>query len=83
MTWRVVFRRSVAKDLKQIPKQDVSRILATIDSLAVDPRRPGAEKLSGSERYRIRQGRYRILYEIRDEETLVIVNASLIQRSRR
>ena len=64
---------SVAKDLRRIPRSDVHRILATIDTLAEDPRRVGAEKLSGSERYRIRQGMYRVLYEIRDEEILVIV----------
>ena len=73
MTWRIVFRKSVAKDLRRIPSADVHRILATIDTLAEDPRRAGAEKLSGSERYRIRQGMYRVLYEIRDEEILVIV----------
>ncbi len=73
MTWRIVFRKSVSKDLRRIPRADVQRILATIDALAEDPRRLGAEKLSGSERYRIRQGTYRVLYEIRDEEILVIV----------
>lgn len=73
MTWRIVFRRSVAKDLRRIPRADVHRILATIDTLAEDPRRVGAEKLSGSERYRIRQGMYRVLYEVLDEEILVVV----------
>jgi len=73
MTWRIVFRKSVAKDLRRIPSSDVRRILATIDTLAENPRREGAEKLSGSERYRIRQGMYRVLYEIRDDEVLVIV----------
>ena len=73
MTWRIVFKKSVAKDLRRIPSADVHRILATIDTLAEDPRRAGAEKLSGRERYRIRQGMYRVLYEIRDEEILVIV----------
>jgi len=73
MTWRIVFRKSVAKDLRRIPLADVRRILATIDTLAADPRGPRAEKLSGSDRYRIRQGMYRILYEVQDEEILVIV----------
>ena len=73
MTWRIVFRKSVAKDLRRIPSSDVRRILATIDTLAENPRREGAEKLSRSERYLIRQGMYRVLYEIRDDEVLVIV----------
>jgi mRNA interferase RelE/StbE len=73
MTWRIVFRKSVARDSLRIPQADVRRILATIDTLAEDPRRAGAKKLSGSERYRIRQGLYRVLYEIQEEEILVVV----------
>lgn len=71
--FKVVFRQSVRKDLRRVPKRDVQRILARIEALAEDPRPPGAEKLSAQERYRIRQGAYRILYEIRDEELLVVV----------
>ena len=45
-----------------------------IASLAVDPRPPGCEKLSAQERYRIRQGTYRIIYSIQDDElTLWVV----------
>ena len=73
MTYRIVFKKSVAKDLRRIPRADVRRVLATIDTLAVDPRTPGAEKLSGGDRYRIRQGVYRVLYEIQDKEILVII----------
>lgn len=71
--YKIVFRRSVAKDLRPIPKKDVKRILKTINRLAENPRCPGAEKLTGEERYRIRQGQYRILYEIRDEEVVVFI----------
>jgi mRNA interferase RelE/StbE len=60
----LVFRKSVAKDLRAIPKQDVKRILPRIRALAEDPRPPGCEKLSGQERYRVRQGVYRIIYEV-------------------
>lgn len=67
------FRNSVAKDLRACPKSDVARILERIDSLRDDPRPPGSEKLSAQERYRIRQGHYRILYEIADQEVLVTV----------
>jgi len=69
--YKLVFRRSVYKDLKPIPKADVKRILARINALAFDPRAKGCEKLSGQERYRVRQGVYRIIYEIVDD-TLVI-----------
>ena len=67
------FRTSVAKDLRAIPKQDVRRILNRIERLAEDPRPPGCEKLSGEEKYRVRQGLYRILYEIVDSELVVTV----------
>ena len=71
--YEIVFKRSVYKDLKPIPKADVKRILERIDSLADDPRGPGCEKLSGQERYRARQGVYRIVYEIEDDRLIVIV----------
>ena len=65
--------KSVAKDLRALPKQDVKRILGRIQSLADDPRPEGCEKLSGQERYRLRQGDYRIIYEIEDHVLVVIV----------
>ena len=71
--FEVIFKRSVAKDLRQIPKKDVAKILKRIKALRAEPRPPGVEKLSGQEKYRIRQGVYRILYEIRNNELLVVV----------
>ena len=67
------FKPSVAKDLRGIPKSDVQRILARIEALRDDPRPPGAEKLSAQERYRVRQGVYRILYAIDDAVLIVEV----------
>ncbi len=71
--YRVIVRKSVSKDLKGIPKKDVRRILSAIELLADDPRPPGTKKLSGQERYRLRQGNYRILYEIEDDRLIVCV----------
>ena len=71
--YKIVFRKSVAKDLRRIPNQDVRRILATVDSLSEEPRPSGIEKLSGQEKYRARQGNYRIIYEIKDDEVVVVV----------
>lgn len=71
--FEIVFKRSVAKDLRHIPNKDVQRILACIADLADDPRPPSARKLSAQERYRIRQGVYRILYEIEDDRLVVVV----------
>ena len=64
-------RPSVAKDLKAIPRQSVLRILDKIEGLRDDPRPVGCEKLSGQERYRIRQGCYRIVYSVFDDEIVV------------
>ena len=72
-SYELVFRKSVAKDLRAIPNQDVKRILKRIRDLAEDPRPDGCEKLSGHERYRIRQGVYRIVYEIEDDRLIVLV----------
>ena len=70
-SYEIVFKASVTRDLRAIPKRDVARILARIDTLASDPRPPEARKLSGDEKYRLRQGDYRILYAI--DDTLIIV----------
>jgi mRNA interferase RelE/StbE len=71
--YRVFFKRSVEKDFASIPKKDVKRILNRIKILEEDPRPPGCEKLTGQERCRLRQGRYRIVYSIRDDELTVWV----------
>ena len=78
--YKITFKKSVAKDLRSIPSLDVKRILNKIDSLAQDPRAEGCVKLSAQERYRIRQGLYRIVYEIRDE-TLIVQVVKVAHRS--
>jgi mRNA interferase RelE/StbE len=72
-SYDLLFKKSVAKDLRQLPKADVKRILQRIRSLAVEPRPLGCEKLSGQERYRVRQGAYRIVYQIDDHVLIVLV----------
>lgn len=72
-SYELVFRKSVAKDLRAFPKQDVKRIMQRIRLLADDPRPAGCEKLSSRERYRIRQGVYRIIYEVEDDRLTVLV----------
>lgn len=72
-SYDLAFKKSVAKDLRDIPNQDVKRILERIDSLRENPRPEGSIKLSAQERYRVRQGGYRIVYEIQDTELIVLV----------
>ena len=69
--FEVYFRESFWKDVKRIPKKDLRNILKKIKSLAEDPRPHGCEKLTGQERYRLRQGKYRIVYSIQDIELTV------------
>lgn len=71
--YRILIKKSVSKDLKKIPKKDIKRILDAIQDLANEPRPPQSKKLSGQERYRLRQGNYRILYSIEDEELIICV----------
>jgi len=71
--YRLLFKKSIAKDLRAIPKKDVQRILKRIETLADDPRPDECEKLTDQERYRIRQGPYRILYEVQDDVRAVVV----------
>jgi mRNA interferase RelE/StbE len=72
-SYRLEVRASVQKDLRRLPRADLERILSRIADLATDPRPPGCERLSGVPLWRIRQGDYRILYEVLDEVVTVIV----------
>jgi mRNA interferase RelE/StbE len=72
-SYKIYFRQSVEKDFRTIPKKDLKKILARIESLAKDPRPPGCEKLTGDEKYRIRQGLYRIIYSVQDKELTIWV----------
>ena len=68
------FRKSVGKDLDPpIPKRDVRGIVEAVQALADDPRPPQSMKLSGAEKYRLRCGVYRVLYEICDDVLVVCV----------
>lgn len=71
--YKLVFKKSVSRDLRPIPNNDVVRILQCMEELQENPRPAGSEKLSGQERYRVRQGVYRIIYEVADELLIVTV----------
>ena len=61
-------------DLAKVPDTTARRILARIQSLGMNPRPHGVMKLVGRENtYRARVGNYRVLYEIRDDAGIVIV----------
>lgn len=72
-SYRLRIKESAAKELEATPKKDRERIAAKIKRLGSTPRPPGSEKLSGEEKYRIRQGDYRILYLIDDASSTIMV----------
>ena len=72
-SFSILFTRSAAKELERVPTKDRHRIVTRIGTLADNPRPMGAEKLSGDDKYRIRQGDYRTLYEIVDADLIVTV----------
>jgi mRNA interferase RelE/StbE len=71
--YAVDVRRSAGKELDDLPTADLGRVVSRIRALETDPRPPRSEKLTGAEQYRIRQGVYRILYEIDDTRRVVTV----------
>jgi len=72
-SYRIVIKKSAAKEIEKIEKKDRIRIVEKIRSLVSDPHPAGSKKLSGQEKYRIRQGNYRILYQILNEELVIHV----------
>lgn len=72
-SYSILIKRSAARELESLPPKDRRRVTSRIQGLARNPRPPGCEKLSGEEKYRVRQGNYRILYEIVDRDLIVTV----------
>ncbi|HZE88302.1 MAG TPA: type II toxin-antitoxin system RelE/ParE family toxin [Verrucomicrobiae bacterium] len=72
-SYSVFIKPSAAKELEAIPLKDRRRLVARIGKLASNPRPHGSERLSGLDRFRIRQGDYRVVYEIRDVQLVVLV----------
>ncbi len=67
MTYTVIIKRSAQKQIEKIPVKHVNKIRAAILNLADDARPYGCIKLTGSKNiYRIREGVYRIVYEVTD-----------------
>lgn len=72
--YKVSIKRSAVKEIEAIPqKKERQRIIRRIGQLAEDPCPPGSKKLSGNDKYRVRQGSYRIVYSIEDNELIVVI----------
>jgi mRNA interferase RelE/StbE len=72
-SYRVLIKPSAARELEELPPKDRARISTKITTLAGNPRPTGSEKLSAQQEYRVRQGRYRVVYSISDTEKTVLV----------
>ena len=70
-SYSVVVKRSGERELRAVAKRHLGRVVARIRGLAEDPRPPGSEKLSGQDRYRLRQGDYRVVYAVDDAQRSV------------
>ena len=69
--YKIVIKKSAVKELEKIPKEALRLVAKRIQSLADDPRPAGTKKLSQQGRYRLRQGNYRIVYSVHDEDLIV------------
>ena len=70
-SYSILIKRSAERELRNLPRPDLGKVAGKIRKLAEAPRPSGSEKLSAREEYRIRQGDYRIVYEIDDEQRLI------------
>jgi mRNA interferase RelE/StbE len=71
--YNILIKPSAVKEIENIPRKDRLRIIQKIRGLANNPRPQGCEKLTGENRYRIRQGVYRVVYSVADRELHIIV----------
>jgi mRNA interferase RelE/StbE len=72
-SYSLLVKRSAVKELQALPTKDRRRVVRRLQALADDPRPQGCEKLAGLELYRVRQGDYRVLYEVSDAEKSVTI----------
>ncbi len=73
MSYALVIERAAQKNLAKISPPHRDRIIRAIEGLATDPRPPGVKKLRQREAWRLRVGTYRVIYEIHEDEVLVLV----------
>lgn len=73
MTYKISILRKAQKQLAKIPASDYKKVKQVILNLANDPRPPGSKKLKGRPGWRIRQGDYRVIYEIQDHLLIITV----------
>jgi len=71
--YKILIKPSAIKELNKVPQKELSKITNKIQSLSKYPRPSGCEKLAAKNAYRIRQGSYRIIYTIEDDNLIILV----------
>jgi mRNA interferase RelE/StbE len=72
-SYKSLIKPSAVKEIEAIPLRDRRRIVARIQELSSNPRPPGSEKLSGQDKFCLRQGAYRIVYSVKDDEASLLI----------
>ena len=72
-SYKLAIKPSAAKELEAVPRKDRVRVAHKLQALAGNPRPQGCERLAGHELYRIRQGDYRVLYEVVDRDHSITI----------
>jgi mRNA interferase RelE/StbE len=72
-SYKILIKPSAVKEIEAIPQRDRQRLIARIQGLASNPRPPGSEKLSGQDKFRLRQGVYRIVYSVNDDGPSLLI----------
>jgi mRNA interferase RelE/StbE len=70
---KIFIKPSAVNEIEAIPQRDRQRMVARIQGLSSNPRPPGCEKLSGQDKFRLRQGVYRIVYSVNDDEPSLLI----------
>jgi len=74
MSFNIQITKSAKKQLQHFPKADQQRIKPQIDGLGQTPKPVGCKKLKGvDELYRIRSGDYRIIYQLKEEQLIILI----------
>ena len=72
--YKLVWKRSAEKELRQLPREVIGRIVELAESLRQEPFPLGSKKLTGTRNaYRVRAGDYRLIYEVRGDELIIQV----------
>jgi len=74
LAYEVRIKPSASREIRKLSKRVQSGIIVALEALAVDPRPHGVRKLTAADDlYRVRVGDYRVIYQVRDEDLLVLV----------